>query len=188
MAAANVDRSTTGPDCTSWFREHVQPHEAALRAYLRGRFPELPDVDDVIQDTYMRLLRTRAAAGVIDARPYLFSTARHAAIDFFRRRRILRLQPLGKQAGLSVVEDQPDAAEIVSHDQELALVREAVAALPPRCREVLVLRRFQGLSHRQIAQRLGIAEKTVDAHLGIALHRCRAFFAARGIPDGLNRT
>ena len=44
-----------------WFAEEVQPYEAALRAYLHGRFPSLPDQDDIVQDTYARLLRARAA-------------------------------------------------------------------------------------------------------------------------------
>lgn len=40
-----------------WFSEHVQPHEPALRAYLSKRFPSLPDHDDLVQETYARLLR-----------------------------------------------------------------------------------------------------------------------------------
>jgi RNA polymerase sigma-70 factor (ECF subfamily) len=79
---------------TSWFQHDVLPHELALRAYLRGRFPTLPDVDDLIQETYARLLRAREAGELKDARPYLFSTARHAAIDYFRRCRIVRFEPL----------------------------------------------------------------------------------------------
>ena len=47
-------------DDARWFSTHVQPHDAALRAWLRGRFPALGDTDDVMQETYSRVLQLRA--------------------------------------------------------------------------------------------------------------------------------
>jgi hypothetical protein len=44
-----------------WFAEEVQPHEASLRAYMRGAFPMVRDVDDVVQESYLRVWRARAA-------------------------------------------------------------------------------------------------------------------------------
>ncbi len=79
---------------TRWFAEEVQPHEADLRAYLQRSFPGLSDIDDLIQETYARLFRAKTAGKVSAARPYLFVTARHAACDFFRRRRIVSITGL----------------------------------------------------------------------------------------------
>jgi len=70
----------------------VQPHESSLRAYLRAVFPSLPDLDDLVQETYLRLIRARESGRVNYAKAFLFTTARNAAIDFFRRRKI-RLVP-----------------------------------------------------------------------------------------------
>jgi len=164
-----------------WFKEEVQPHEPALRAYLRGRFPTLTDIDDLVQETYARVFRARNSGKIDVARPYLFATARNAAIDLLRKNEIVGICGLGEIERLSVVEDSPDAAESLSHDQEIALLREAIAALPKRCREILTLRRLHLLSHREIAQRLGIAEKTVDAQLCIGVFRCREYLRARGV-------
>ena len=44
---------------TSWFAEEVQPHESSLRSYLRSVFPSLPDIDDLVQESYARLLRAK---------------------------------------------------------------------------------------------------------------------------------
>ncbi len=66
--------------------------------------------------------------------------------------------------------------------QEADLLEAAIADLPPRCREILVLRKFEDLSLREIATRLGIAEHTVESQLTKALHRCEKFFARRGLP------
>ena len=81
-----------------------------------------------------------------------------------------------------VFDEAPGVPETVSRRQECDLLAAAIADLPPRCREILVLRKFENLSHREIAQRLGIAEHTVEAQLTKALHRCEEFFARHGLP------
>src|SRR5438132_9672112 len=69
-----------------WFSEEIQPHEPALRAYLRARFPTLQDIDDQIQETYARLFRARKSGRRGLNRGYLFVVARNAALDIFRRK------------------------------------------------------------------------------------------------------
>jgi RNA polymerase sigma-70 factor (ECF subfamily) len=82
---------------------------------------------------------------------------------------------------LSVVEDGPGVAETVCYDQEIEILHAAIAALPPRCREILILRRFHGFSLEQIAQQLNISTNTVDAQLCGAVFRCRQFLLSRGV-------
>jgi RNA polymerase sigma-70 factor (ECF subfamily) len=164
-----------------WFKEQIRPHERELRAYLRGRFPSLPDVDDLVQETYARILRARMAGHATLTRAYLFVVARNVALDLVRREKVVAVERLGEIERLSVVEERPDAAETLSHEQELELLHQAMQALPPRCREILTLRRIEGLSHREIAGRLGIAEGTVNAQLAIGLMRCRQFLCAHGV-------
>ena len=168
-------------DHSLWFTAEVQPHESALRAYLRGRFPSLPDVDDLIQETYARVLRARVAGQLQEVRPYLFVTARNAALDLIRHQHTAATDSIGNIERLSVVEDRPDAAETTAHVQEIEILHEAIASLPPRCQEILRLRRFQGLSHQAIAQRLNISPNTVDAQLCLAVFRCRQFLLLRGV-------
>jgi RNA polymerase sigma-70 factor (ECF subfamily) len=58
---------------------------------------------------------------------------------------------------------------------------EAVSALPPRCREVMMLRYVEGLSARDIAARLGLAVPTVKIHLVKGVRDCARFFAREGL-------
>jgi RNA polymerase sigma factor (sigma-70 family) len=171
-------------DHARWFAEEVQPYEGKLRAYLRHRFPTIKDVDDIVQETYVRLFRERRAGKVFEARSYLFPVARNVACDIFRRSRTIAIGGLGEIERLGVLEEKPDAAETASLDQEVELLHEAIALLPPRCREIFALRRLHGLAHREIAQRLGIAENTVDAQLCNAIFRCRQYFVSRGVSRG----
>jgi RNA polymerase sigma factor (sigma-70 family) len=171
----------SGTEEARWFREEIRPHERELRAYLKGRFPSLPDVDDLVQETYRRMLRAREDGHATLTRAYLFVVARNVALDLIRHEKAVAVERLGEIERLSVVEERPDAAETLSHDQELALLDAALQALPPRCREILTLRRIEGLSHREIAGRLGIAEATVNAQLAIGLMRCRQYLCAHGV-------
>ncbi len=167
-----------------WFREQVHPHEADLRSYLHKKFPTLTDVDDLVQEAYARMFRSRNSGTVFEPRPFLFTVARNLAYDLFRRNRSVSLEELEEQAGCPVVEDRADAAEITSHAQEIDLLAEAIQALPGRCREVIIMRRLHGLSYREIAQRMRISENTVNAQLAIGIVRCRQYLEARGVLKG----
>lgn len=171
-----------GHSAARWFAEEVRPHEPALRAYLHGRFSTLTDeVDDIVQETYVRLLRAREVGRASLTRAYLFVVARNVAIDLIRHSQIISIDALADIDRMSVVEDRPGVAEAISHEQELELLAEAIRALPPRCAEIVKLRRLEGLSHRDIAQKLGIAESTVNAQLAIGLMRCRQYLCAHGV-------
>ena len=173
--------STPKSENTRWFAEEVLPHETSLRSYLRSVFPSLPDIDDLVQESYARLIRAREAGRVSYAKAFLFTTARNAALDFFRRRKVVSIDGVADLEELSVIEDRPDASEAVNRQQELELLSEAVRGLPDRCRQVLTLRLLYAFSHKQIAAELGIAELTVKAQLAKGMRRCADYFAERGL-------
>jgi RNA polymerase sigma-70 factor (ECF subfamily) len=166
---------------TAWFAAELAPHENALRAYLHGMVRPA-DVDDLVQETYARILQARARGPIASPRGLLFATARNAARDLHRRRTVANTIPIAEMDESRVFDEAPGVPETVSRRQESDLLAAAIADLPPRCREILVLRKFENLSHREIAQRLGIAEHTVEAQLTKALHRCEEFFARHGLP------
>ena len=172
------------PETSRWFAEEVQPHESELRAYLRGKFSPHLDIDDLVQETYARLLQARERTPLFSVRAYLFTTARNAAFDFFRRRKIVAIDGIAELELLPVFEDRPGVAEAVCHDQELQLLAEAIQALPERCRRVLTLRKLHGLSHREISEKLGISENTVNAQVAIGVLRLRDYLRARGMTKG----
>jgi RNA polymerase sigma factor (sigma-70 family) len=183
-AASSPKPAPASEEQARWFAEEVQPHEKALRCWLRAKYPGLNDVDDLVQEAYLRLIRARAATPVRNPKSYVFSVARNAAIDQFRRPRTVVADPLASREMLSVAEDRPGALESMSRVQELEILREAIDALPRRCRQVVTLLKIHGLSHREVGEQLGISVNTVNAQLIIGLARCRKHLAACGVDLG----
>lgn len=165
----------------AWFDAEVQPHEPVLRAYLQRKFPQLHDVDDVVQESFLRTWKARAAGKLRSARGFLFTAARHAALDIFRHRSAIPMEPLTDAEASTLASDDPGAAEAASRNQEIEILTAALANLPDRCRQVFILRRIHGLSHREIASQLSIAEGTVEKQVGIALRKCVAHLRKSGV-------
>jgi RNA polymerase sigma-70 factor (ECF subfamily) len=172
------------PDQARWFAEELQPHEPALRAYLHSRFPEVRDVDDLVQEAYARVLQVQRSQQIQSAKAYLFTTARNLALSVLRRPRIFSPQPVTDFPALGVVEEGMDVAENVSIKQEVGLLLDAIDALPARCREIFILRKLQGIPQREIAERLGLSEQTVQVQIARGAKKCAEFLRARGV----NRT
>jgi RNA polymerase sigma-70 factor (ECF subfamily) len=160
------------PEDARWFAEEVQPHERSLRAYLKAAAPATADPDDLLQETYLRLLHARENGVPIRcAKALLYAIARNAVRDAVRQKLTNREIP-GTEIDALPVLDNADVVDLVSRRQEQVLLAEAIGALPTRCREVLLLRKIHGLSQKEIAAQLGISENTVESLVARGVRRC----------------
>jgi RNA polymerase sigma-70 factor (ECF subfamily) len=162
-------------ELSDWFQHHVQPHEPRLRAWLRSRFSSEGDIDDLVQETYVRLLRARVEGEVASPKAFLFAVARNLAMDRVRRRRVANTEPLTENDEFAVLEGGEGIPETIAHNQELELLTEAIQSLPDRCRQIFTLRKVYGLSQVVIAERLGVSENTISAQLTIGVRKCMEF-------------
>ena len=152
-----------------WFAEEVQPHEPVLKAYLRASFPTVGDVDDIVQESYLRIWRARIGRPIVSAKAFLFQVARNLAIDRVRRDRGAPTKACPDLGKLAVIEDRPDAVEALVYLERVRLVADALAALPARCRTVIVLCKFQRKSHREAGEELGLSPRTVESQLACGM-------------------
>lgn len=160
------------PEDARWFAEEVQPHEGSLRAFLRSAAPASADVNDLIQDSYLRLLRVRASGPIHCVRALLFSIARNAVRDALRRKLANREISSTEMEALPVYDHSAAVVDLVNRRQEQVLLAEAIRALPARCRQVLILRKIHGVPQKEIATRLGITENTVESLVSRGVRRC----------------
>mgnify|MGYP001608945148 CR=1 FL=1 len=169
------------PDQARWFSEEVHAHEASLRAYVRGSFPTVRDVDDVVQESFLRVWRARLGRPIASSKRFLFIVARHVVLDSIRRARKSPIDSFVDSAGLHVVESRPSVADVLSDQEKIDLLGRAVGALPARCREIIILHKIMGRSQREVAGELGVCEKTVENQVARGVQHCKDFFRQHGI-------
>jgi len=166
---SNEAMSTQWDARALWLGRNVLPHEAELRAWLRLRRVTGLEVDDVIQETYSRLLLAESVDHIRNPRAYAFQTAASVMIDHMRRLKVVPITSVANLEHLHAASDLPSPERQVIDREELYRLADAIAGLPEKVREVFRLRRIEGLSQRQVAERVGISENTVEKHMGRGL-------------------
>ena len=167
-----------------WLGRHVLPHEPALRAWLSRRRLGGLDVDDIIQEAYSRLMTAESVQHVHDVRNYTFQVAGSVVIDHMRRMKVVSLSSVPDLDYLEVVSEEPSPERQVIDRDELHRLAGMIARLPGRVRDVFTLRRVYGLSQREVAQKLGIAESTVEKHMARGFLLMLEYFRDSGNPVG----
>ena len=156
-------------DLHRWFGEDVLPHEAALMRYIRRHCRDPDAAVDVRQDVYVRAL-TGARRGLpVETLFYLLTIARNVLINRARRAKVVSFE---LAADLETV-DWHDLAysserQLDARD-DLRRAQAGLDQLPPRCREVVQLRKVEGLSTHEVADHLGVTTHTVERQLTLGM-------------------
>ena len=160
-----------------WFAQEIQVHEPELRAYLKKKFPTLEDIDDIIQESFVRVLNTQDEHQIKNPRALLYTIARNIVYDLFRRRKVVQFESLTQFSDSFVIASKTDVEESVSLRDEINLLIRAVETLPKRCRQVMTLRMIYEYSRKEIAHELGISENTVKAQLAKGMRRSAEYLS-----------
>lgn len=171
------DTDPAGPDFGSFYRATLAP----LRRYLAQVLGCSHEAENIAHDAYLRMHEAMHDRPVEKPTAFLYTTARRLALNY-RTRRGNRMAPTDAAVLDTAAGSAPDAAHQLMARQETEALQEAIRSLPPGCREVLVLRNQEELSHDEIAQRLGIARSTVEKHLARALRLLREQMRAPAAP------
>lgn len=164
-----------------WFSEEMHPHDAALKNYLRRSFPAIRDVEDIAQESYIRVWKQQAGSPIRSAKAFLFAIARHLALNALRHERRSPVELMGNLQVLAGIDQMTVAHEAPCQEEKVKLMIEAIDALPARCHQVVVLRKLRLVSQRETAALLGITEKGVENQLARGLERCRKFLRRHGV-------
>ncbi len=164
------------PEEIRWFALNVQPHVSLLRAWLRSRFSRESEIDDIVQESCLRLLQAKQKQALLSPKAFLFAVARNLAKDRIRRGPMAAGRECVPVESIELLDESDGVAESVARNQELELLTEAIQRLPKKCRRIFTMRKLYGLSQEEIATRLGVSQHTVSAQLTIGVHKCMEFF------------
>jgi RNA polymerase sigma-70 factor (ECF subfamily) len=158
------------PEVEAWFVREVLPLEAMLMQYLRHNWRDQSDVEDLRQEVYIRVCQAARKEIPQPAKAFVFTTARNLLIDRARKSNVIPIEAVSDLDSLGVAVDTPGPDRAAIARDELRKLQDALDQLPARQREVMLLGRVEGLTGREIAQRLGLAETTVSEHLAKGMH------------------
>jgi len=180
-----LPKGTEVAECRSeivaWVGSNIVPLEGNLRAWLRTMSVSDTEIDDIVHDAYVAIARLESVAHIRNPRTYLFQAAKSSLLMRVRHDRIVPIERLTEVEALRLSDDAPDPERQLSARQELERVRSLIAALPDRCREIFELRRIEGVPQKEIAQRMGLPEHTVEAQ---ATRGLRLIMKAIAAEDG----
>jgi RNA polymerase sigma factor (sigma-70 family) len=165
------------PEQESHISIYLSIREHLARAVSRIVPPK--DIEDIVQETYVRLCQVEKKDDIRTPRSFLFKTARNLALDQVKRAEsrlaVVSLEELD-EPGFTGVEDIIDETytQVVSNE-EFALFCEAVRHLPVQCRRAFVLKKVYGYSQREVARKLNLSESTVEKHIAQGIKRCTYF-------------
>lgn len=130
------------------------------------------DVEDILQEAFVRSFEAEGRQTIRDARAFLMRTARNLALDHVSRAAYRTTGPMNRADEENFVDGAalPDAQ--VDSERRFLLFCQAVGGLPEQCRRVFVLHKVYGMSHEEIAARLGIAQSTIQKHIAKGLLLC----------------
>ena len=137
--------------------------------------------EDLVQDLFIKIWeQRRGLLKEASIRYYLFTAVRNNCITWLRREKQSATVQLTGYETISATMDYPDGPMDEERDEKI-LLEQAIARLPPKCKEVFLLSRFGKLSYKEIATNLDISPKTVENQLGKALKMLRAFLKESGV-------
>src|SRR5262245_40044984 len=132
-----------------WFMREVVPLEAMLTRFLQRNWRQESDIGDLRQEAYARVYEAAKRERPQLDKPFLFQIARNRMIDRLRRQSVVSLESMVDVDWLNVSDDRPSSESFVAARQELRLLQAALDKLPPRCRQVILMRKVEGFSQKE---------------------------------------
>jgi len=172
-----------------WFAAEILPHEGVLVRYLTRVWPNSADVLDLRQDIYVRVYESARSTLPASPKAFLFATARNLMTDRIRHSRVVFIDSTQDYESLNVLVDEISPERRLSARQELRNLARAFDSLSEKCRNVVWLRRVEGLSQRETARRLELNEGAVESQLarGLRVLALAVFGSADGVGPSRER-
>jgi len=175
MHEANAEPLATGArmsasELEAWFLREIFPLEQILMHFLQQNWRNKAEIEDLRQDVYVRVYEAAQKERPAQPKAFLLKTARNLLINRVKREQIVPIEAMADLDALGAAIEVPGPERDVAARDLIRRLQAALDLLPPRCREVVMLRRIEGLSRPEIASRMGISQDTVSEHLakGIA--------------------
>ena len=156
-----------------------QKHQSALKRFISRYLHNTHDIEDVVQEAYLRAFIAGQTTDIKQPKSFLFRIAKNVAVSELRLKSRQITDYIDDYEGSDVLLDEGTVEDEAMARQKLGIHCEAVASLAPQCRKVYLMRKVYGMSHNEIAERLGVAPSTVRNQLMKGVELCDRYVRER---------
>ena len=158
--------------------------ETELRQYLMRFLVRSQDIEDVMQEAFLRSYNAEISQNIKSPKSFLYKVAKNIALSEISRKSYQLASHIEDFDELEVIDSKRDVEQQAQIDQELQCYIRGLQALPPQCQRVFVMCKVYGFSHKEISKRLNISISTVEKHLVKGLQRCHQHVQSEGFELG----
>ncbi len=162
-------------ELNAWFCREVLPLERSLTHFIRRNLRTSADIVDARQEIYARVLAGARKELPMNPQAYVYTVARNHLINVAAHAKIVSIELVAELDEGRGPLDMFEAERHLDTRDELRRAFEALDALPPRCREVVRLRKVEGYTIREAAERMGVGIDTIERQLTLGMRAIADF-------------
>ena len=154
-------------------------NQAILRSYISRFLVSSHEIDDVSQETFLRAYKAEKTTDIHEPRAFLFRIAKNLMLSEFAKKSRKATDYLEDAETEDMLDSGLQLEDDVIAQQKLGIYCEVVASLPPKRRKVILMKKVYGMSHKEIATRMGTTISAVEKHLLLGGQKCLSLMAER---------
>jgi RNA polymerase sigma-70 factor (ECF subfamily) len=164
------------PEQNSILRAYLSCRDGLIRSVMK-MCARQEDVDDILQETYLRVLDAHRKSPIKSPQDYLFVVSRNLVIQKLSlRSREINMEISDALTGI----DEVPAYKTLHYQQKYASFNAALRSLPVQQRRAILLRKFYGLSHKEIAAKMTVSVSSVEKYIAGGIRQCKRALRAQG--------
>ena len=178
MADSTETGAGKGKALSGVTRAFVENH-GSIKSFLGRLLTQREDIEDIAQEAYLRAYVAEQSRGIDQPEAYLFRSARNLALTKLTQKSRQMTDLIDDLGPAVVLEGEAPLEELLAAEESLGLHCEAVAHLPEKCKQVYILRKVYGLTHKEVAERTSLSVSSVEKYMLKGVIACRAYVERR---------
>ncbi len=157
-----------------------QETQGFLRKYLRRFYHSRQDIEDTLQEGFLKSFEIEKKQDILSPSAYLFMTVKNFASRDLKKKSRAKFTRIEEIDLDSLILDRKAIEESLESRQNLSIFYDALNTLPEQCRKAFILRKVYAFSQKEIAELMGISVSTVEKHLAKGLKRSMEYMTQHG--------
>ena len=171
------DKKHQTTDTSATITEAFLKHETFLKRFISRFLPRPQDIEDVVQETYLKAFSAEKKNTINMPKAFLFQVARNTALKQLTKKSNQITGYIEEMDAPEIISDELSIEEHVMAREKFGMFCQSALEMPPRCRRVFLMAKVYGFSYKEISAQLGISASAVEKHVAKGLQICTQYMA-----------